>query len=148
MRLKSIESKIIKGISVRTNNADEMNPSKAKIGHLHQQFDKQVEVRYADGERVYAIYHDYESDASGDYSILCGFDGKSTDDEGLQALTIQAGNYLVFSAKGEIPKIVIDRWGEIWNYFSTDACVYKRTYTTDFEYYKNQTEVEIYIAVE
>ncbi len=110
MQLKSIQSKVVNGISIRTNNSDEMDPSKAKIGRLHHDFDKKIEVGYADGERVYAIYYDYESDASGDYSVMSGFDGKAKDDEGLQPLTIQAGNYLVFSAKGEIPKIVIETW--------------------------------------
>jgi len=148
VRLKSIESKEINGISIRTNNADEMDLSKAKIGRLHHQFDKQVKADYAGGERVYAIYYDYESDTLGDYSVMSGIEGKPKDEENLQTLTIKAGNYLVFSAKGEIPKIVIETWGEIWKYFSSEGCEHKRVYSTDFEFYKNQSEVEINIAVE
>ena len=148
MRLKSIEERIIHGISIRTNNADEMVVSKAKIGQLHQNFDKQVNVDYAAGERVYAIYYDYESDATGNYSVMAGFDGLQEEDQSLQALTVEAGNYLVFSAKGEIPKIVIETWGKIWEYFSSESCTHKRVYSTDFEYYKSQDEVEICIAVE
>jgi len=147
MHLTSRKEKVIHGISIRTNNADEMVASKAKIGQLHQQFDQQVTVDYAAGERVYAIYYDYESDAAGDYSVMAGFDGLQ-EDESLQALTVQAGNYLVFSAKGEIPQIVIETWGKIWDYFSSEDCVHKRVYSTDFEYYKSQDEVEICIAVE
>ena len=140
--------KIIKGISIRTNNANEMEPSKAKIGQLHQQFDKQIEVNYAKGERVYAVYYNYESDASGDYTVMTGFDGHHQDCDDLETLAIQAGNYLVFNAKGEIPQIVIEIWGQIWEYFSSRECKHKRTYTTDFEYYKSPDEVDICIAVE
>lgn len=147
MLLKSIEPKKINGISIRTNNADEMDSSKAKIVCLHQRFDKQVEVDYVDGERVYAIYCDYESDASGNYSVMTGFDGELKDTDNLQTLKIQAGNYLVFSAKGEIPQIVIETWGDIWKYFSSEGCEHTRVYSTDFEYYKSQNEVEICIAV-
>ncbi len=138
--------KRIHGISIRTNNIDEMNPKTAKIGALHQNFDKEVAVDYANGERIYAIYYDYESDASGNYSVLAGFDGKNKENN-LEVVEIQAGKYLVFSAKGEMPQIVIETWGEIWNYFSSKDCKHKRLYTTDFEYYKSQNEVEIHIAI-
>jgi len=134
------ELKKISGISIRTNNVDEVNPITAKIGALHQRFDKEVAVDYKKGERVYAIYYDYESDASGNYSVLAGFDGDNKESK-LEVIDIQAGRYLVFSAKGEMPKIVIDTWGEIWNYFSSNNCEHQRLYTTDFEYYKNQDEV-------
>lgn len=36
---------------------------------------------------------------------------------------------------------------ELWQYFSSDDCRYERTYTSDFEYYKNSNEIEIAIAI-
>ena len=138
--------KQVYGFSIRTNNADEMNPKTAKIAALHQKFDQQVIVDYESGERVYAIYYDYESDASGDYSVLAGFDGKD-DKNNLELVEIQAGDYLVFSAKGNIPQIVIETWVEIWAYFSSQSCVHTRLFTTDFEFYKSSDEVEIHIAI-
>ena len=148
MKIKFIESRQVHGISVKTNNIDELDSTKAKIGRLHQQFDKQVTVNYVGGECVYAIYYDYESDASGVYSVMCGFDGDPKDIKSLTTLEIQTGKYLVFSATGKIPKIVIETWGEIWEYFSSEGCKYRRTYSTDFEFYKGLNEVEIYIAIE
>ena len=65
----------------------------------------------------------------------------------LETIVIQSGRYLVFTAKGDIPKIVIDTWKEIWEYFARKDAEYERLYTTDFEYYVNQNEIEIYIAV-
>ena len=109
---------------------------------------KQVKVDYKGGERVYAIYYDYESDASSDFSVMSGFDGELKESDNLQILKIQAGNYLVFTAKGEIPQIIIETWREIWKYFSSEDCKHKRTYSTDFEFYKSQDEVEICISVE
>jgi len=42
---------------------------------------------------------------------------------------------------------IIETWGEIWEYFSNENSQYKRAYKTDFEYYKDQNEIEIYISV-
>jgi predicted transcriptional regulator YdeE len=147
MIIQKLESQHIHGICIRTNNADEMKAEKAKIGSLHQRFDQEVEVDYASGERVFSLYYDYESDASGDFSVLVGFDGMNKE-KNITTIEIPAGKYLVFSAKGKIPKIVIETWGEIWNYFSSDGCEHKRAYSTDFEWYKSQNEVEICIGVE
>ena len=51
-----------------------MNPQLSKIGSLYQRFDKEVNVDYADGFRVYGLYYNYESDASGEFSVLAGTD--------------------------------------------------------------------------
>ena len=44
-----------------------------------------------------------------------------------------------------MPKVVIDTWKDIWEYFSTSDA--ERKYSTDFELYKSEDEVEIYIAI-
>jgi len=38
-------------------------------------------------------------------------------------------------------------WSKIWEYFANKNSQYKRAYKTDFEYYKNQHEIEIYISI-
>ncbi len=53
----------------------------------------------------------------------------------------------MFKATGEVPKIVFETWGRVWEYFSKEGVEHERLYTTDFEYYVNQNEIEIYIAV-
>ena len=147
MKIVQIDEKQINGISIRTTNENEMNPEKARIGSLWQTFDNKVPVDYKKGKRVYGIYYNYESDANGEFSVLAGTDQIDASVEELEKINIIAGKYLVFEAKGEMPQVVIDTWGKIWEYFSNEKAEYQRTYTTDFEYYKNQNEIEVCIAV-
>jgi len=148
MDLVEVEEKRIRGCSIRTTNANEMNPSTGKIGPLWQEFYDKVEVDYKNGNRVYGVYFDYESDVTGEFSALAGTDQLDVSSHTkLETITIQSGKYLVFKASGDVPKIVIDTWGIVWEYFSKEGGEYERLYTTDFEYYANQSEIEIYIAV-
>ncbi|HGS4803246.1 TPA: GyrI-like domain-containing protein, partial [Vibrio cholerae] len=62
-------------------------------------------------------------------------------------VTVASGKYVTFSATGEIPQVVIELWGDVWRYFGSGSCPYKRAYTTDFEYYKSASEIEISIAI-
>ena len=148
MKIVELESKQIKGISTRTTNAGEMNPQTAKIGALHQKFDETVSVNYKEGARVYGVYYNYESDHAGAYSVMAGADRLEQKIAAkLETLTLPAGTYMVFAAEGEVPQVVIETWSKIWGYFSSGDAPYQRNYTTDFEFYKNQNEIEIYIAL-
>jgi len=150
MRVVEIEEKLIYGVSTRTKNSNEMNPETAKIAPLWQKFDNLVEVDYRGGERVYGIYYNYESDANGEFNVLAGYE---TLNDKLDTVTIAKGKYLVFDKTFEGTdnttriQAIIETWGEIWEYFSNESSQYKRVYTTDFEYYKNQNEIEIYISI-
>ncbi|MFL0800962.1 MAG: GyrI-like domain-containing protein [Agarilytica sp.] len=148
MDIVNYKEKIIFGISARTHNENEMNPQTAKIGTLVKRFDANVTVNYQSGARVYNVYSNYESDASGEYSILVGSDSPESSAIELEQSVILEGKYMVFKRSGEVPQIVIDTWMKIWTYFSDDNAEHKRTYTTDFEFYKSQNEIEIYIAIE
>ena len=148
MDVVKLDKKIIKGLSVRTANSKEANPKTARIGALYRRFDTEVPVDYKNGARVYGVYYDYESDASGEYSVLAGSDQIDDSVESkLEQVTIASGRYVIFNAKGEVPKVIIETWIKIWDYFSAKDAPYQRAYTTDFEFYKNQNEIDIYIAV-
>jgi predicted transcriptional regulator YdeE len=148
MKLVEIEEKRIVGLSTRTTNAKEMNPATGRIGPLWKEFDDKVEVDYKNGRRVYGVYYDYESDASGEYSILAGTDQLDVRSSAkLEKIVIPSGKYLVFTATGDIPRIVFETWGRVWEYFSKKDAEYERSYTTDFEHYVNQNEVEVCVAV-
>lgn len=149
MKKVTLAERQIQGLSIRTNNATEMQPETGKIGQLYSTFAQQVVVDYEKGANLYGVYYDYESDHNGDFSVLVGSSlDKLTTTAKLEAVTLQAGNYLVFSNKGSMPQAVIDLWGSIWNYFSEDGSAeYERRYTTDFERYIGVDEVEIYIAI-
>jgi len=150
MKIVSIEAKTVFGIKTRTTNKDEMNPETAKIGATWQKFDSRVDVDYKGGERVYGVYYNYESDANGAFDILAGYE---TPNSQLDRVEIQEGKYLLFSKTFEATDnktriaAVIETWGRVWEYFSDDNSEYKRAFTTDFEYYKNQHEIEIYISI-
>ena len=147
MDIVQIEEKIIRGISVRTKNSDEMNPETAKIGQLYHKFDQDITVNYKEGARVYGVYYGYESDETGEFTVLAGSDRAESEKVPLEQVTIPAGKYLVFSGRGEMPQVVIDAWGQIWEYFSGSDTPHKRAFTTDFENYKSPNEVEVYIAI-
>ncbi len=150
MRVEEIEEKLIYGISTRTKNSNEMNPETSKIGAIWQKFDSTVEVNYKDGEKVYGVYYNYESDSNGEFNVLAGYE---TSNDKLDKITIQKGKYLVFNKifnetdDNTRIQAVIETWGKIWEYFSDENSQHKRIYTTDFEYYKNQNEIEIYISI-
>jgi predicted transcriptional regulator YdeE len=147
MELRLVTEKKINGISTRTNNAAEMGPN-GKIPALWQCFDESIPVDYRNGERVYGVYYNYESDHNGLFSVLAGFDGQSYPSNiNIEQITIPQGKYLVFKQKGDMPQIAIDAWTEVWEYFTTESCKHRRLFLTDFEYYPNGNEIEVHIAI-
>jgi predicted transcriptional regulator YdeE len=148
MNIVQVADKQIRGVSVRTKNADEMNPETSRIGQLYQRFDENVTVNYRDGARVYGVYFDYESDASGEFSVLAGADRVESSKVALETVTVPAGSYMVFEGKGQMPAVVLDTWAAIWNYFADPGGPYKRAYTVDFEHYKGPEQVDIYVAIQ
>jgi len=146
MYLKEIESFTLSGISVRTSNQNEMNPATAKIGDLWGTFYSEFGKRLTENSNVYGVYTDYESDFSGRYNVYAASDIFAEYSD-LSQINIVAGEYLVFSAHGEVPHVVIDLWGHIWEHFSNKDLAYERAYTTDFEHFKKPTAVDIYIAI-
>ncbi|WP_421853810.1 GyrI-like domain-containing protein [Marinomonas sp.] len=148
MKQITLEEKRVAGLSVRTNNASEMNQETAKIGVLHQTFAQQATVSYEKGACLYGAYYQYESDYTGDFSVLVGAEPDMVESNTeLEHVVLPAGDYLVFSGEGEMPQVVIDVWQEIWRYFSSDDCVHRRAYTVDFECYTSENSVDVYIAV-
>ena len=146
MNINEIDKINVIGTSVRTKNSDEMNSSTAKISALWEKFYTELAPKLGQSSRVFGLYTNYESDHTGAFDVVACSD--VIDAQDLEKFQINSGKYLVFNGAGEMPQIVIDVWGEIWNYFSSESCEYKRAFTTDFELYKSETEIEIYISVE
>lgn len=145
MEKVKVESFNISGIKVRTNNASEMDTNTSKIAKLWGEFCTiDLAKDKMDSGEVYGVYFSYESDMNGDFDVLAGI--KNDFDEKYENIVIEAGEYLVFKAKGEMPKIVIDTWMEVWNYFNSNPKE-QRVYKTDFEKYTAMDEVEVYIGI-
>lgn len=148
MALRKVSEKVIRGISVRTNNAAEFGPN-GKIPALWQSFDESVPVDYQNGERVYGVYYNYESDHNGMFNVLAGFDGQSNSTQtNIENVVIPEGQYLVFTQTGDMPQIAIDAWTQVWEYFTNESTEYERCFSTDFEYYPNEKTIEVHIAVQ
>jgi predicted transcriptional regulator YdeE len=151
MNIEEIQGLRIQGLSVRTCNADEAHPGRARIGALWADFAVKLAPHFADGAVTYGVYHHYESDANGAYDLLVGGDvlapHANTDAQPWSVIDIQDGPYAVFQANGPMPQAVIEAWGRVWSYFADPQCPHKRAYTTDFERYGSDGVVNICIAL-
>lgn len=147
MNVNNVTSKTISGVAVRTNNADEMQPETAKIAGLWETFANQLAPKLNETSQVFGVYTNYASDHNGDYDVIAGSTSLDVTCDGSANYEIEAGKYLVFTAKGEMPQVVIQLWGEVWAYFDSADCEHERAYTTDFEAYLADDEVEIAIAI-
>ena len=141
-----LQTKTVTGLQIRTKNADEMNTETQKIAPLWGRFFHEVLPTLSEGATVYGVYHNYESDAQGAFDVLVGADNLKVTDE-MKSVALQAGKYLMFPVKGELPQAIIDTWMQIWAYFEDPSIDERRAYETDFELYKSADEVEIYIGV-
>lgn len=152
MRMEKVEQFAVHGLTIRTNNHDEMKTSGLKIGALWQDFYVNVAPNLQTESEVFGIYHQYESDHLGEFDVTAGathlqVQSKLSDQSTLEVSLVDSGEYLVFSNKGSMPSMVVELWQQIWAYFSAEGCEYERAYRTDFEKYKSEDEVEIYIGV-
>lgn len=149
----------IQGVGVRTTNEAEAGPQ-GKIPQLWDRyFQSGLQARLSDKDQaIYALYTDYESDASGEYTLIIGNRieedvAAAASSEELQQASVPAAKYMVFrTRRGPLMEIVPEVWYAIWSYFQQSA--EKRTYTGDYERYDMQefdpahTMVDVYIAIE
>jgi predicted transcriptional regulator YdeE len=148
MKTHRIKKLMLNGISTTTNNKNEFDENNAKIPKLwddyveqkvyNSTFNKSKEIY------MYGVYSNYTSDLNGDYDVTIAVE--VTKPKG--AIIIEDQKFLVFKNKGELPQIVIDTWGEVWDYFGNENSEYKRTYNIDFEKYVSKDEIEIYISID
>lgn len=140
--VKQVESFIVMGFSVRTQNKDEFNDKTAKLPRLWQQF---YTSELAANANIFGVYSDYDSDANGFYTVTAGTESLDVQTE-LSSVTIQAGNYLVFECAGLMPAVVVETWKRIWEFFETNT-EYRRHFISDFEVYNGPDQVAIYIGL-
>jgi len=152
-KMEQLENFKVIGISIETTN--ENGKSADDLGKLWGQFYSENIpnlINNKEGDEIYSIYTDYESDYTGKYTSIIGLKVNSLDQipEGLIGREFNGGKYQKFVAKGQMPNAVVKTWKEIW---AKDNEL-SRVYTTDFEVYgqKSQngeeSEVDIYIAIE
>ena len=141
--VKQVESFIVTGFSVRTQNKDEFNEKTAKLPSLWQQF---YTSELATNANIFGVYSNYDSDANGPYTVTAGVESSPAQAK-LSEVTIQAGNYLVFEGTGPMPATVVETWKRVWIFFETNT-EYRRNFISDFEAYSGSDQVAIYIGLE
>ena len=140
------------GISIRTTNAN--NQSQQDLGKLWEHFFTENIIEKIPNKissNILAIYTDYESDYTGEYTTIIGVPVSTLDEipSGLVGREFEAGNFLKFIAKGEMHSAVANTWIQIWQ---QDKDL-NRKYSYDFEVYGensnkgDKSEVEIFIAI-
>ncbi len=147
MKTKRIKNLMISGITVTTNNENEMNEESAKIATLWDDYaEKNVYSAThdkANNSSMYGVYSNYTSNTSGDFDVTIGVEVTKNK----KAIVIEDEKYLVFKKEGELPQVVIDTWKDILDYFENND-EFKRKYSIDFEHYTKEDEIEIYISIE
>jgi predicted transcriptional regulator YdeE len=140
----------VQGFTARTTNAAESTPQ-GKIGGLWQQFyaaQAQRQLGYdGDCPGVFGVYHQYESDFRGAFDVTAATPETPARPANLQTVAVEAGDYLVFRAQGDMPGAVFTAWQAVWAYFGQPRTDVARAYRTDFERYLGPTEVEVCIGV-
>jgi cobalt-zinc-cadmium resistance protein CzcA len=98
---------------------------------------------------IFALYCDYESDSTRPYTMVIGYQVKSTGEipTGMFTKTISAAPYAKFVASGTFPDSLIQTWEMI------EKLGLKRVYTADFEIYGEEFKgagnpIDIFIAVD
>ena len=152
------EIKLI-GVSVRTNNKNEINPETSKIAMLSSNFfSKNVATQIVNRKNpgiTFAVYTEYDSNEHGDYTYFIGEEVNSFENipNNLDQLVISAAQYQKFTTpSGKMPEIVINAWQQIWKMSSYDFGG-ERTYQADFEIYDDRAQdlentiLDIYIGI-
>lgn len=148
----TIESRILAGVREETSNALEAEYEEAKVPMLWRNYFQasilNPLVHEVEDAPAYAVYHDYKDGANAEFKVLVGTEVSSDKDLGelYNTVTLEAGEYLRFDGKGEMPMIVVETWQKIWRYFAgNDAPT--RSFKSDFEMYTGEDEFSIYIGI-
>jgi predicted transcriptional regulator YdeE len=131
MQLELEDFEIV-GISVRTTNQNRQ--AEKDIELLWKRFYATDVMNKMDGkisEDLYCVYTDYESDFSGAYTTILGYQVKpgTLPPPGLIRKVILRSAYEVFITEGPLPSSLQQTWMNIWK---SDL---KRRYTADFDVY-------------
>lgn len=122
----------IVGISIRTNNTK----AAADIGALWQTWFQnggaaQIKDRISDD--TYNLYCEYESDHTGDYTVVLGCPVSSIENisDGQKGIAVAPQNIARYSSTGKVPEVVYSAWENIYG-----ETGYERSYSVDYDLYR------------
>ncbi|MER7505318.1 effector binding domain-containing protein [Nonomuraea pusilla] len=141
---------IVVGFAVRTTNADELDPLRAKLPALWQRAGAPGAFAHVPGrvdENLYAVLTDYESDHHGAYTEIVGIGVRTVPrlPEGMVAVRVPAARSLRVEARGPVPQVLVEAWQQVWKHTESGGTP-PRAFTTDLEVH-HLDGVDLYIAV-
>lgn len=152
MKKVKIAPFMVIGISVRTTN--ENGQAAHEIADLWGRFMSEKVMDVIPDKidsTVYSIYTDYESDHTKPYTAIlgCKVDNLNYIPDGMIGKSLDGGNYVQLTAKGDLTKgLIVNEWSKIWK---MDL---KRLFTADFEVFGRKAqnpldaEIDFLIAVQ
>lgn len=141
---------LVVGYAVRTDNTDEMDPSRAKLPALWQRAGAPGAFAHVPGradENLYAVLTDYESDHHGAYTQIVGIAVRTAPrlPEGMVAVRVPGGPALRVEARGPMPQAIVEAWQQVWKHTESGGTP-PRAFTTDLEVH-HPGGADLYIAV-
>jgi predicted transcriptional regulator YdeE len=141
---------VVVGFAVRTTNADEMDPARAKLPTLWQRVGAPGAFAHVPGrldENLYAVLTDYESDHNGAYTQIVGTGVRTVPriPEGMVAVRVPAAHTLRLAARGPMPQALVEAWQQVWKHTESGGTP-SRAFTTDLEVHHPEG-ADLYIAV-
>jgi predicted transcriptional regulator YdeE len=146
------------GIEARTTNAKESTGA----GEIPKQWQKFFQDSIAGKIRskidgtIYAVYTDYASDRTGEYSFVIGVKVPPNIETptGLVLKKIPAGDYaVIISDKGPASKVIPGAWQQIWALEDRAQLGGARAYRADYEVYDQRaadpqnSQVDVYVGL-
>jgi predicted transcriptional regulator YdeE len=140
------------GIETRTTRQREADPATAAVPSLWRRF-RQEELasripNRAGTATTCAVYTDYEGEHRGGYRCVVGDEVTGADEvpAGMVAVTVPAGEYLVFAARGPMPGALAAAWERISEFF--ERAPDRRAWTADLEvHYPTGSAVDVLVAL-
>ena len=153
-RVRRDKARVV-GIQARTSSQREADPATAAVPGLWRRFqDDRLGDRIpgrAGARTTCAVYSDYQDAGDGDrrFSCLVGAEVAEAGEPpaGLAAVTVPAGDYLVFAARGPMPAALAATWERIAEFF--EHAPTSRAFTADLEvHYPAGSAVDVFVAID
>ena len=126
--------------TVRTNNFNDAAVQEKILG-LWQQSEAAILQAKEQGKTVVALYHDYESDYKGDYSVSIG-----TETDASYAFNTSDHRWKEYPVDASDEFGVLHTWQQIWA--EEEAQTIHRVYAFDYEAYMPTGSSAIFIGIQ
>jgi predicted transcriptional regulator YdeE len=147
-RVRRAETRVV-GIQAETSSLLEADPDTAAVPGLWRRLPEVAGgiPDRASTRTTCAVYTGY-ADGGGRFRCLVGAEvtGAGEPPAGLAAVTVPAGEYLVFAARGPMPAALATTWDRVAEFFEHAGMT--RAFTADLEvHYPAGSAVDVFVAI-